>query len=109
MGRLPLNLLTFPLWWYSTGVSLMWAWSKRQFSLGIHHTGLTLFARHLGEPLYGDYTRAGRIIGFFLRIILLVIKLLMLSARLIMVLLLDLIFLAILPASLAFVIYQLSI
>lgn len=106
MGNLPLNLITFPLWWYSTGVRLMLDWNKRQFKFSLHQTGLLLFVRHLREPLYSDYTRSGIIIGAVLRVVILLFKLLLLAVRLLLLLIVDIFYASVLPACLANIILQ---
>lgn len=73
----------------------------------MHKTGLLIFARHLKEPLYGDYTKAGIVMSFFLRIFLLVYKLLVLGVRLLIVALLDVLFILLLPGILTMIIFQL--
>ena len=107
MGNLPLNLLTFPLWWYTTGWKLLLDWNRRQRDLGLRQTGLLLFWRHMREPLYGDYTRSGLILGMFFRAILLLIKLLLFCLRLILLTVADVVYLAFLPVVLAVIIFQL--
>ncbi|MBU1148496.1 hypothetical protein KKI23_00220 [Patescibacteria group bacterium] len=63
------DILFFPVWWYSFGfkkitLSLLNNW--RSLASGLSIT--TLF-KHIGTPMYGDYTKSGRIISFFMRII----------------------------------------
>jgi hypothetical protein len=107
MPNFPLNLLTFPWWWYSVGWSLVKTWTKREYFFGLHKTGLLIFARHLNEPLYGDYTKSGVVFSFFLRIFILIYKLLAFALRLIFVALADLLYLLFLPALLVIIIFQL--
>jgi hypothetical protein len=106
MGNFSLNLLTFPFWWYTRGFALVLKWSKREINYGLSETGLLIFARHLREPLYGDYTKAGIILGFFLRIVLLAYKLLILCIRAAIVVIFNLLYLLILPAALVMILYQ---
>lgn len=106
MTNFPLNILTFPLWWYTIGLSLMIRWLKRQFWWGLKKTGLLVFVRHMNEPLYGDYTKSGIIISFFIRILLLIFKLAFFTIRLIIVGLMALIFLLLLPLTLIMIIFQ---
>jgi hypothetical protein len=107
MEHLPLNLLTFPLWWYTTGWNILWDWNKRQLDLGLRQSGLAVFAHHFKEPLYGDYTKSGIFLGFFFRTVLLIFKLLFLFIRLMLIFLLDLLFLLLVPVVLAMIIFQL--
>lgn len=69
------DVVYFPVWWYSrglasTGRSLLSQW----FGLS-NRMSIPILARTMGRPMYGDYTRSGRIISFFFRIFLLVSRL----------------------------------
>lgn len=108
MGNLSLNLLSFPLWWYTTGWNFLWAWNKRQLELDLRQTGPVLFFQHLQEPLYGDYSKSGKALGLFSRPIMTIFKLLFLIFRLLALTLVDIVFLLLLPCSLAMVIFQLT-
>jgi hypothetical protein len=107
MGNLPLNIFTFPLWWYTTGTSILYQWAKRQLLIGLHQTGILLFAHHMREPLYGDYTRSGRIFSFFFRIIILLYKLVWFLVRSVIVFAIVVGYLLLLPFALVMIIYQL--
>ncbi len=108
MQPIKLNLLTMPVWWYSAGLGIVWAWMKRQYRYGLSRTGLLLFARHIREPLFGDYTKSGIVVGFFLRLALLAIKLMLFLLRLIWLAAVLLIYLCLPPACIAMIIYQLA-
>jgi hypothetical protein len=107
MENFPLNLLSFPLWWYAVGGQIIWQWYKRQYYFGLHKTGLLLFARHMNEPLYGDYSKTGIVLSFFIRIFILIYKIIVFLLRLVVVTLLALLFLAWLPGVLIMIIFQL--
>lgn len=107
MRNFPLHLITFPVWWYTVGLGLAWQSVRRHFWFGVHRSGITLFARHMGEPLYGDYTRAGRVISFFLRIFLLVFKFLALCLRTLVLAVFGLGYLLIIPFILYMIVFQL--
>lgn len=108
MNNFRLNLLTLPFWWYTAGWQIIWSWNKRQFALGLRQTGLSLFIHHLREPLYGDYTRSGILLGIFFRFVLLIIKLLLLLVRLVLLALATAVYLGLLPGVLTLVIYQIA-
>ena len=107
MGNLPFNLLTFPLWWYTTGVRIVSDWASRSIRLSLHRTGLLIFAKHWKEPMFGDYTKSGMIMAMFLRPVLLVFKLAVFSLRFFWVSLGFLLYLIIFPAAIIMIIYQL--
>lgn len=104
---MPLNLITLPLWWYTVGLSVVWHWAQRSFQYGLRKTALKLFLRHLAHPLYGDYTRSGRIISLFLRLVLLVFKMFALGFRLVFLGLALAIYLLVWPVIIVMLIYQL--
>lgn len=63
--------LYFPLWWYSLGAvtfgrSLLRSWQNTAYRLAI-----VIQLRNLGRPMYADYSRSGRVISFFFRVVLL--------------------------------------
>jgi hypothetical protein len=107
MPNISLTPLTFPLWWYTTGVSEASTWVKHQTRFGLQDSGLLVFARHMKEPLFGDYTKTGIFVGFCIRCTLLVVKLLWFGIREIVVCLLFLLFLAILPIAALMLVRQL--
>lgn len=103
--KIQLNPITFPLWWYTIGFGVVWQRARQQFRYGLKKTAFRLFLRNLRHPLYGDYTRSGRIISFFLRIVLLIAKIVFLGVRLVFLALFLGAYLVILPFSLFVVIY----
>ena len=106
MDQFPFNILTFPLWWYTSGSRVVWQWTKRELRFGLHQTGLLLFARHMHEPLYGDYTKSGIILSFFLRLVLLLYKLLLFIIRAILVVVAAVLYLLLLPLVIVMIVYQ---
>jgi hypothetical protein len=106
LNSFPLNFLTFPVWWYTVGIKIAFKKAQANFGYGIKKTGIVLFARHLGEPLYGDYTRTGRIVSFFLRIVLIFFKVLLLTFRGIFLIIYLLGYLIILPSLIILLIWQ---
>jgi len=104
-NKIQLNPLTFPLWWYTAGFGVAWQWAVQQFRYGLKKTAFRLFLRNLRHPLYGDYTRSGRIISFFLRIVLLFAKIIFLGVRLVYLAIFLVGYLLILPFSLFMAIY----
>ncbi len=107
MQNFPLNFITFPLWWYSVGIAAMWQWSKKHLHYSLQQTGLVMFAHHLNEPLYKDYTKSGMFIGFFLRIFVLFYKSIVFAIKTVFIFIIFLAYLALLPATLVMIIFQL--
>lgn len=106
-NSVPLNILTFPIWWYAVGAQTVWRWfflfTRRQFT----RSGLVLFFRHMREPLYGDYTRSGILISFFLRVVLLIGMILFSVFKIFVAFCIFLAFLFALPLAVVMAIYQL--
>lgn len=73
------EVLYFPVWWYSQGLVLAWRRFIRQW-LGIYdRVGLRYLIVNMGKPMYGDYSRSGKVISFFFRLLLVGWSLLALS------------------------------
>ena len=106
MNNFPLNLLTLPIWWYTRGLTMAWRWYQRRTNFALQSTGLALFARHMWEPLYQDYTKSGRILSFFLRIAVLCYKALISGLSLLYYGLFLLVYVSVLPAVLVMIIFQ---
>lgn len=106
MGNFELNLLTFPLWWYTHGLVAVWIWARRRARYDLRATGIVLFSRHLSEPLFGDYTRSGMVVGFFLRIVLLFGKSLMLLFRFALIAVVLIAYLLAIPVAIVMIINQ---
>jgi hypothetical protein len=107
MNNLSFNPLTFPLWWYTQGLGQAWQRLWQRLHWSVRRSGLVLFVRHLREPLYGDYTRSGIIISFFLRLVLLAGKLVWLGIQAVVFILLFMVYMVLLPLLLIAIFYQL--
>ncbi len=66
-------------------------------------SGVSQIARHMYEPLYGDYTSSGKFLSFFLRIFLLVGKSISLTIKTLILLLFGVIFVLWLPLVFAMI------
>ena len=64
------DVLYFPIWWYSAGIRLAWRRFERQWFSLFDRLGLKYLLLNMGRPMYGDYTRSGKIISFFFRLLL---------------------------------------
>lgn len=88
------EILRFPVWWYSEGLVLAWRRLERQWMAGVDRTGIRWLLINMGKPMYGDYTRSGKIISFFFRVILVFWSVMVLGVWAVMVLTIFLIWLA---------------
>ena len=101
------NILTFPLWWYSTGLGLSLEWAKRSLDFTVKKSALRIFLRHFGDTLYGYRSRADRVISFFLRLFLLVFKVFGIFFKLVFLALALFLYLSAVPLVLGLIFYNL--
>src|SRR3989338_7776214 len=107
MNNSTFNIFFLPVWWYGEGLTLAWRHTKNKWGIVLRSTGLIIFLRNMTQPLYGDYTKSGRAISFFLRIFLLIFILFWTLLRLVFVLVSFFVHLLALPAIIIMIIYQL--
>ncbi len=107
MNNQQLGLLQVPIWWYTEGVVLAWRHFLAKKAFILRSTGLLIFVRNMFQPLYGDTTRQGRVISFFIRIVLLVFLVLWTLLRLLIAFGLFCFHLIALPGAIIMVVYQL--
>lgn len=68
------EILYFPVWWYTAGffnILLNFANNLRQAQKNL---GLGLLFRYMFQPMFGQYDRAGRVISFFMRLVIVTYK-----------------------------------
>lgn len=68
------ELLFFPVWWYSQGLVATWRTIVRQWLATADRLSLRILLKNIGKPMYADYTRSGRIISFFFRLLLIGVR-----------------------------------
>lgn len=61
------GILYFPIWWYSTGTKRMLFFIGREMAELTQSLNLKILAKSLFKPMFGDYSREGRIISIFVR------------------------------------------
>ncbi|MDP3986282.1 MAG: hypothetical protein U1C53_02895 [Candidatus Veblenbacteria bacterium] len=69
-----LDVVRFPWWWYSGGLTIVAERCWRGFSTARARVSLGVFARYLFKPMYQDYTWQGRAISLAMRLVLLIAK-----------------------------------
>lgn len=62
-----LSLLYFPFWWYGDGFLKLFFSLKKKIEENFKNLSLKILFLYLFKPMYGDYSREGRIISFFMR------------------------------------------
>ncbi len=68
------GILYFPVWWYSRGLYKALLKCLKIFSDSWESLGLSIHIRYLLKPMYGQRDITGILISFFMRIIMLIFK-----------------------------------
>lgn len=74
------DVLYWPVWWYSRGLGQTASALVRSWQRVIDHLSLPILFRTMGKPMYGDYTRSGRVISLFFRLFLVATRLVLVVA-----------------------------
>ncbi len=69
------SVLHFPIWWYTEGFVEAARWSWRGLNYRWRSAGLTVWLQNLFVPMYGQYDWSGRAISLFMRIVVLIFRL----------------------------------
>ena len=69
-----LDILYFPVWWYSFGLRVFVRALWRELIEVEERLSIRILLKNIGRPMYADYTRSGRIISFFFRVFLIVVR-----------------------------------
>lgn len=70
------DIIYFPIWWYSKGLMkvIIFCMASAYFHIN-RRMALGIWIKSTFKPMYGDYTKEGRIISFFMRLVVLIWKL----------------------------------
>ena len=74
LGDVLFDVFRFPVWWYTTGTANAARFTWQEFLSILNRLSIPILVRNLGKPMYGDYSKSGRIISFFVRIIVFVFR-----------------------------------
>ena len=61
------DILYWPIWWYSAGLARAGMRMVNSVSHGNQVLGVSLWAKNLFRPMFGQYDWQGRLISFFVR------------------------------------------
>lgn len=61
------GILYFPVWWYTTGTKRMLLFIGREINELAQTLNLKILLKSLFKPMFGDYSREGRMISIFVR------------------------------------------
>ena len=73
------DFLSFPVWWYTKGFVHIARNRIVGISSAADNLALRLLLLNIFKPMFGQYDRAGRVISFFMRIIILIGRLIYLA------------------------------
>ncbi|PIT87349.1 MAG: hypothetical protein COU31_03295 [Candidatus Magasanikbacteria bacterium CG10_big_fil_rev_8_21_14_0_10_40_10] len=77
------DLLYFPIWWYSRGMAHAVVWCGHLFFAGNSVLAPGLWLKNIFVPMYGQYEWRGRLISFFVRLVNIIARALLLALWLI--------------------------
>jgi hypothetical protein len=63
------ELAYFPFWWYGKGFKKAIRFFKKEIKAGWRALALRILIRNLFKPMWADYTKSGRVISIFIRLI----------------------------------------
>ena len=69
-----IDFLKFPFWWYSVGLVNAAKRFSRHLKFGLQYTGLKVWLLNLFKPMFGETSIQGRLISFFMRLVLLIFR-----------------------------------
>lgn len=72
-----LSIFYFPIWWYSSGLKKRFSTFKNQVKRISKSLALKIMFANYFKPMFGEYSRQGRMISFFMRTILLIWRLIL--------------------------------
>lgn len=102
------GIIAFPVWWYTFGLKIMLEWLGRAIKLVSQYTAVTIWIKNIFVPMYGETGFAGRIISFFVRLFMIIVRGLGFVVLSLLMFLIFGIYLAILPLSIIGIIYHLG-
>lgn len=68
------DVLYFPIWWYTSGLKYRLKRFTQSISEMADHLALRLLLLNIFRPMFAQYDRTGRIISFFMRIVILIAR-----------------------------------
>ncbi|MDP2685353.1 MAG: hypothetical protein Q8P20_10065 [bacterium] len=69
------DVIYFPIWWYSKGLMGIINYCLESATFHVNRRmALGIWMKNMFKPMYGDYTREGRIISIFMRFFVLIWK-----------------------------------
>lgn len=69
------DIVYWPVWWYTRGLKKLILYIYNEVAYFENRIGLKMWLKNLFKPMYGQYDWQGRLISFFMRLVVLVYKL----------------------------------
>ncbi|MBI4092558.1 MAG: hypothetical protein HY420_01405 [Candidatus Kerfeldbacteria bacterium] len=100
------DLIRWPVWWYTRGTvnTTLFVW--QEFLAVVDRLSLRILFRNLLKPMYGDYSRSGRVISLVMRLIVFAFRLVGLTIWTVVLALALLLWLAIIPLTVYQIVVQ---
>lgn len=100
------EILFLPFWWYSIGLARMVQWCGHSIKSAAQTTGLTIWAKNLFVPMYGETSVSGKLISFFIRLVMVIFRGIGTFVWMLIVMLLFVLYLLVLPLSVIGILYH---
>jgi hypothetical protein len=68
------SILWFPVWWYTRGLKLVLEWARNVAREANESYALGVWVKNLFVPMYGDSQWSGRLLSFFVRMGMIVVR-----------------------------------
>ena len=68
------DLLYWPIWWYTRGISRAGLFALAEIKLQAQRLGVSVWAKNIFVPMFGQYDLEGRLISFFIRLIQIIVR-----------------------------------
>lgn len=102
------DIIYFPIWWYSKGLMRVINFCLESAIFHVNRRmALGIWVKNMFKPMYGDYTREGRIISLFMRFVVLIWKLVGIILWLIILLLVFILWIILPLVIIYFILFQL--
>ncbi len=102
-----LDVVRFPVWWYTRGLVKAFGWYNDEVRYASDRLALLVLLKNMGRPMFGDYSKEGRLISLGVRFVQLIVSLILFVLWTLWYTLLILVYVLLLPAVLLIIAYLL--
>ena len=93
------SVIGFPVWWYTHGFAAVVKFGMDTLSYRWQSYALSVWLHNLFTPMYGLHDWSARLISFFMRLVVIAARGVMLCVEAVVYMLIDLVWLAALPVA----------